>query len=211
MSEGEHVTAENVDHADDARPTPVSPYYAPLWWQPDADNLDDDRSVAAQGEDWTYRIDPIRGEGDEIIGYRISGGDYESGAEFGSARIDGEIGELTMAKAMVAADADYASRYLEAEGFLDGLLDDWDDDDDEGPRTWRNAQGRIVCRVDEPGLDEVEVVATLQDYGDGYDATDRIVAVCLRTLLSYSYTGDRDALLDEIHRLIRFETGSGER
>lgn len=195
----------------DSSRAPVSPYYTPLEWQPDTDNLDDDDALAAAGEDWMYRIAPVRGQHDDIIGYRVSGGDYESGDQFGSAQIGGEIGELTLEMAKAAANADYLSRYLEAEGFLDGLLDDWDDDDDEGPRTRRDAQGRIVCRVDEPGLDEVEVVATLRDYGDGYDAADRSVAVCVRTLLSYSYTGDRDALLDEIHRLIRFEIGSGER
>lgn len=189
-----------------ASPTPVSPFYAPLRWDPDADNFDDDDALAANGEDWTYRIAPVRGKDDDIIGYRVSGGDYESSDEFGSALVGGEIGELTLDKAKAAADAGYASRFREAEGFLDGLLSDWDDDD--GPRIRRNEHGRIVCQIDEPGLDEVEIVATLRDYGDGYDANGRTVSVCLRTLLSYSYNGDRDGLLDEVRRLIQLETHS---
>jgi hypothetical protein len=144
----------------------------------------------------------------DIVGYRVSGGDYESGDEFGSALIGGEIGESTLDKAKFAAEADYASRYREAEGFLDGLLADWDDDD--GPRTRRNEKGRIECQIDEPGLEKVEVVATLRDYGDCYDANERSVSVCLRTLLSHSSNGDREALVDEIRRLIRLETRSGE-
>lgn len=180
---------------------PVSPNYAPLQWEPDADNLDDDGALAAKSEDWTYRIVPVRGNDNEIIGYRVSGGDYESGDQFGTALIGGEIGELTLDKAKVAADANYAARYREAEEFLGSVFGDWDGDD--GPRTWRNERGRIVCRIDEPGLDDVEIVATLRDYGDAYDAKHRRFSVCVRTLLSYSYSGDRDALVDEMRRLIR--------
>lgn len=192
-----------------AVPTPVSPHYAPLQWEPDTDNLDDHGALAAASEDWTYRIAPVRGNSDDIIGYRVSGGDYESGDEFGSALVGREIGELTLDKAKAVADVDYASRFREAEGFLDGLLADWDDDD--GPRTRRNEQGRLVCRIGEPGLNEVEVVATLRDYGDGYDADGLSVSVCLRTLLSYSSNGDCEALVDEVRRLISLETRSGGR
>lgn len=60
------------------------------------------------------------------------------------------IGELTLDIAKAAAAANYASRYCEAEQLLDGLLDDWDDDD--GPRTRRSDPGHFLCRVDEPGI-----------------------------------------------------------
>lgn len=203
------LTPADTDSQSVAGPAPVSPHYAPLQWEPDADNLDDDGALAAQSEDWTYRIVPVRGGDDDIIGYRVSGGDYESGDEFGSALVGGEIGEPTLEKAKLAADANYASRFREAEEFLDQLLGDWNDD--EGQRTRRNERGRILYQVDEAGLDGVEVVATLRDYGDGYDADDRTVSVCLRTLLSHSYNGDRDALVNEIRRLIGLDTGNGGR
>ena len=201
------VSAVGEEHGSAARQTPVSPHYAPLEWERDTDYLDGDDGIAAEGDDWRYTIYPVHGTDDEVIGYRVSGGDYESGDEFGSSLVGGKVGELTLAKAKAAAAADYASRYCEAEGFLDGLIDDWDDDD--GPRTRRNDQGRIVCRVDEPGIEEVEVVATLADY-DRYYASGRSVALSLRTILSFNYNGDRDALLDELRRLIRRDTRSGD-
>lgn len=61
----------------------------------------------------------------------------------------------------------------------------------------------MVCRVNLPDIDEVEVVVTLQDYGDGYDANSRRATVSLRTVLSYSYNGDREGLVDDLRRLIR--------
>lgn len=64
-----------------------------------------------------------------------------------------------------------------------------------------------MCRVDEPGFEEVEVVATLGGC-DGYDVRGRSVTLSLRTILSYSYNGDPGGLLDEVRRLIRMETGS---
>lgn len=193
---GVRATAEEAQGS-----APTSPHYGPLEWGPDADYLDGDDGIAAEGEDWRYTIHPVRGMDDEVIGYRVSGGDCETGSEFGSALVGGSVGELTVVEAKMAAANDYASRYCEAEGFLDGLLDDWEDDD--GPLSRRNPQGRIVCRVDEPGLKEVEVVATLQDYGDEYDAADQRVTVSLRTILGYNHNGDRDALLDEVRGLIR--------
>jgi hypothetical protein len=145
----------------------------------------------------------VRGNNDEIIGFQVSGGDYESGADFGSKLIGGRIGELTLVKAKAAAAEDYASRYREAEQFLDELLDNWDDDD--RPRTRRTDRGCLLCRVDEPSIEEVEVVATLRDC-DSYDVGGRSIALSLRTILSYSYNGDREGLLDELRRLIRRET-----
>jgi hypothetical protein len=185
---------------------PISPHYAPLEWDRDTDYLDGDDCIEAQGDDWRYTISPVRGNNDEVIGFQVSGGDYETGDEFGSSLIGGRVGEPTLIKAKAAAAEDYASRYREAEQFLDDLLDDWDDDDDR-PRTRRNDRGRIVCRVDEPGIEEVEVVATLRDY-DGYNPGGRSVALSLRAILRYSYNGDRDGLLDELRRLIRIETRS---
>jgi len=197
------VAAVNESSESAVGDTPVSPYYAPLEWDQDADYLDGDDGLAAESDDWRYAIHPVHGKNDETIGYRVSGGDSESGAEFGSSLIGGKVGELTLDRAKDAAAADYASRYCEAEHFLHGLLDDWDDDD--GPRTRRSDQGRIVCRVDESGVEEVEVVATLRDYGDHYDVGSRTVALSLRTILGYSDNGDREGLLDWLRSLIRRE------
>jgi len=194
------VAAADEEHGRAARESPVSPHDAPLEWEPDTDYLDGDDGLAAEGDDWRYTIHPVHGTDDEVIGYRVSGGDYESGSEFGSALVGGKVGELTLVEAKAAAAKDYASRYCEAEGFLDGLLDDWEDDD--GPLTRQNDQGHLVCRVDLPGLEEVEVVATLRDY-DGYSSSGQRVSLSLRTILSYSYNGDPGGLLDQVRRLIR--------
>lgn len=118
------MITENGEQSD-ARESPVSPHYAALEWEPDTDYLDGDDGLAAEGDDWRYTIHPVHGADDEVIGYRVSGGDYESGSEFGSSLVGGKIGELTLVEAKAAAARDYASRYREAEGFLDGLLDDW--------------------------------------------------------------------------------------
>ncbi|WP_197379983.1 hypothetical protein [Mycolicibacterium mengxianglii] len=183
---------------------PVSSNYAPLEWG-EGDDVDE---LSAWSDDWTYSITAVRRDDDTIIGYRISGGDVESGDDFGSSLIDGERGERTLEEAKAAAQADYSGRYREADQFLDDLLGDWEDDGN--PMTRRNDQGRIVCRVDEPGIDEVEVVSTLVDYGDGYDAKSRIVSVCLRTLLSFSHNGDSYGLVDDIHRIIRLQLRRGD-
>lgn len=180
---------------------PVSPCYSPLEWDDDTSNLDVGDAIAAQSDDWQYNIWPVTGEGDEIIGYRVSGGDYESGSDLGSSLIDGAPGELTLDAAKSTAQAHYASRYCEAEEFLNGLLDGLEDDD--GPLTRHNEQGRSMCRVDPPGIDEVEVVATLRDEHDDYDVHDRQVTVCLRTLLSCN--GDGAQLLEVIDFIIRRE------
>lgn len=191
----------------DLRPSaklPASPYYAPLEWNPDSDYLDADDGLAADGEDWRYTIEPIRDEDGHIVGYRVHGGDIDSGDELGSLKIDGQSGELTLEAAMAAANENYLDRYLEAETFLDDLLDGWEDED--GVLVRRNERGRLVCRVAEPGVEEVEVVATLRDYGEEYDADSRSVALCLRTILSFSNNGDREALVDDLRRIIRLET-----
>jgi hypothetical protein len=175
-------------------------------WNEDPNNFDNDDAIAAEGHDWTYHICPVRGENDEVIGYQVAGGDFESGDHhFGSSLVDGEPGELTLQKAKASAQANYASRYLEADKFLDGLLGDWEDDD--GLRTRWNELGRIMCRVDELEIGEVEVVATLQDYGDGYNAGNCRVTVCLRTILSWE--SDPGGLLDELHQIIRREIQRG--
>ncbi|WP_158019429.1 hypothetical protein [Mycolicibacter sinensis] len=139
--------------------------------------------MEAKGDDWTYRICPVRGNGDHILGYLVSGSDYESGAEFGSSLIDGEPGELTLQGAKALAETDYADRYREAEGFLAGALEHWDGDN--GPRYRRNEHGNILFQTDEP-VDEVEVVATLKDFFDDYDPDAGRVTVCLRTILSWN-------------------------
>lgn len=182
---------------------PVSSNYAPLDWGED-DDIDE---LSAWSDDWTYSITAVRRDDDAIIGYRISGGDIESGDDLGSLLIEGERGERTLEEAKASAQADYAGRYREADQFLDDLLGDWEDDDGN-PMTRRTDQGRIVCRVNEPGIDEVEVVSTLVDYGDGYDAKSRIVSVCLRTLLSFSHHGDPGGLVDDIHRIVRLQLRS---
>jgi hypothetical protein len=52
----------------------------------------------------------------------VVGGDDESGDEFGSSLIGGEVGERTLAEAKTAAQADYGARYREADQVLDALL-----------------------------------------------------------------------------------------
>ncbi|KQY07962.1 hypothetical protein ASD37_08290 [Mycobacterium sp. Root135] len=176
-----------------------------LIWDRDAAHLDGDDFLEAQGDDWKYTIYPVCGHDGETIGYHVSGGDNDSRDDIGSTLLYGKRGELTLPKARAAAEANYVSRYREAEQFLDDLLDDWEDDDGD-PLTRRNDSGRIVCRVDVAGIDEVEVVVTLHDYGDGFDATSRRATVSLRTVLAYSYNGDREGLIDDLGRLIRLES-----
>jgi hypothetical protein len=174
-----------------------------LFWERDVDSIDADDSLEAQGEDWRYVIHPAIGVDGDIIGYHLTGGDNDSSDDIGSVLIDGKRGELTLADAKAAAEANYRERYLEAQQFLDELLGDWEDDD--GTRCRRNAQGLIVCRVDEPDADEVEVAVTLRDYADCYDASTRCATVSLRTVLSFSFNGDRSGLVYEIRRLMRLE------
>lgn len=99
-----------------------------LIWDRDAQSLDDDDYLEAQGDDWRYIIHPLHGPDGRTVGYRISGGDNDSSEEIGSSIIDGKKGELTLPKAKAAAEANYASRYREAEQFLDELLDGWEDE-----------------------------------------------------------------------------------
>ncbi|QRY53812.1 hypothetical protein [Mycolicibacterium septicum] len=190
-----------------ASAVPVTGHYAPLVWDGDTDGLDEGGVLEAEGDDWRYTIDPVQGSDGAIAGYHVSGRDCESGDQIGSVQIDGKRGELTLETAKAAADANYASRYCEAEQFLDELLDDWEDDD--GVRNHRNEQGGIVCPMNELDVDEVEVVVTLADYGDGYDPASRSVTVCLRTVLSFSANGDPGGLVDDLRRLIRLEVQRG--
>lgn len=97
---------------------PVAANYSPLQWDADRDSLEEDEALTAQGDDWRYEISPICGDFGEVLGYRVSGGDIDSGDQFGSSLINGEIGELTVAQAKAFAEANYADRYLEAEGLL---------------------------------------------------------------------------------------------
>ena len=167
--------------------TRLAANYSQLVWDSDAESLEEGDVLKAQGDDWTYEISPIYGDDGEVRGYRVSGGDIDSGDTFGSSMIDGEFGELTLAKAKTAAEAHYAARYLEAEALLEGLAE-------------RDERGKLVCQVDESGVNKVEVVSTLRDEGDYYDVRGR-VTICLRTILSCG--GDRGVLLDELRRIIR--------
>lgn len=176
-----------------------------LIWNRDVHSIDGDDSLEAQGEDWRYAIYPALGPDGNIIGYHVTGGDIDSSDDIGSVMIDGKRGELTLAEAKAAAEANYADRYREAERFLDDLLGDWDDDD--GTSTCRSNDGRIICQADDPDVDGVEVVVTLQDYADAYDSATRRAFVCLRTVLSYSYNGDAGGLIDFVRQLVRLGDG----
>lgn len=194
---------------DSACEEPSSPCYTPLEWEADGDYLDGDDGIAAQGDDWRYNIHPVHDDDGTTVGYRVSGGDFESGTtDFGTALVKGKIGELSIDKAKAVAEADYRTRHLEVEQFLTTLLDAYEDDD--GVRTRRTDAGQFLCRVDESGVDEVEVAATLSDW-DGYDPGSRTAILSLRTILIYYNNGDREALLDEVRRLVRLKvqaTGS---
>jgi hypothetical protein len=61
--------------------------------------------------------------------------------------------------------------------------------DNGNPLSRRDAQGRIFCRVGELG-GEIEIVATLVDCGDFFDAAAHRWAVCTRSVLAYLYSGD---------------------
>ncbi|MCZ0727261.1 hypothetical protein [Mycolicibacterium iranicum] len=111
---------------------------------------------------------------------------------------------MTLADAKAAAESNYKERRCEAEQFLDDLLGDWNDDD--GTWTRRDDDVRVICRAKDPNVDGIQVAITLRDYVDGYDAATRCATVSLRTVLSYSYNGDPGGLIDEIRRLIYFET-----
>lgn len=198
------VVSPTNEGTEAAQAAPVSPHYRQLQWVADDRDTDDD-GLIAEGDDWTYSIGPVRQGADEVIGYRVSGGNNESGTtKFGSSLVGGMPGELTLEKAKAVAQQDYSSRYLEADRFLDGLLCDLADDD--GPRTRRNDRGRIMCRIDDPGIDEVEVVSTLEDYGDGYDAVNRRVTICLRTLMICN--SDPGVLLEVVDHILRRQARS---
>lgn len=192
--------AEYIEPSRVTEAVPVFAPHAPLEWG----DGDDDDEITAQSDDWRYTITAVRGD-DTIIGYHISGGDIESGDDFGSVQIDGHRGERTLEDAKAAAQADYAERYGEADQFLDDLLS-YQEDDDGNPLAQRNGDGQLMLRIDEFGIQEVEVVATLRDYGDGYDVASRTVSVCLRTVLAYNYQGDGGGLVDQIRTLIQLET-----
>lgn len=159
--------------------------YSPLQWDNDARSLMQGEVITAQSDDWTYEVSPICGDDDEVIGYRVTGGDFESGDRFGSSLIRGEIGEFTLSDAKAAAEANYAARYREAEDLLADLCE-------------RDEYGRLVCQLDETGVEKVGVVATLRDWGDRYNA-DGTVTICLRTILTCS--GDPSVLRDEVRRI----------
>ncbi|MCV7421391.1 hypothetical protein H7K45_12640 [Mycobacterium yunnanensis] len=203
----ERIAARETGETPAGHSPPTSSVAHQLTWDRDADYLDADDSLEAQGDDWRYTIYPVPGREGETVGYHVSGGDNDSNDEIGSLVLDGRRGELTLPEARAAAEANYASRYREAEQFLDEILDG-SEDDDGVPLTRRNDHGNIMCRVDEAGVNEVEVVVTLRDYGDGYDAANRRVTVSLRTVLSYTYNGDREGLVDDVRRLIRLESPS---
>lgn len=175
-----------------------------LIWERDIDSIDADAILEAQGEDWRYAIYPALGPDGDTVGYHVTGGDNDSGDDIGSVIIHGKKGELTLAEAKAAAEANYADRVREAEQLLDDLLGDWDDD---GTQTRRSDDGRIICLANDLDIDGVESVVTLQDYVDTYDSATRRATVCLRTVLSYSDSGDAGGLVDFVRQLIRLDTG----
>lgn len=182
---------------------PVSPHYRPLEWGRNEPDPDPDDEITADGDDWTYRIAPIISDEESVIGYRVSGGDYESGSDLGTELIDGARGERTLEGAKAAAEEDYASRYVEVEGLLHNTLDGYEDE--SGNRTHVNKQGRVVCPVSVPGLTEVKIVVTLVDEADSYDAVNSQLTLCLRTLIRCD--GDPGLLVENIEFYIARYTG----
>jgi hypothetical protein len=159
---------------------------------PDCDGDDDALTAQASDDDWTYHICPIRGDGGEIVGYRVSGGDTESGERLGFFQPGGELVKPTLAEAKAAAEASYAERFNEVDGFLDAFLDNGQDD---GLHIWRD--GAVFCQIDESDPDGIQIDVTLKDYGDsgGHGA----VTLCFRTI---SGCFDRHSLVEEVRGLV---------
>jgi hypothetical protein len=165
---------------------------------PDCDGDDDALTAQASDDDWTYHICPIRGVGGEIVGYRVTGGDAESGERLGFLQPSGELIKPTLAQAKSAAEASYAERFNEIGGFLDDFLDNGQND---GLHIWRDG-GTVFCQIDESDPDGIQIEVTLEDYGDsgGYGA----VTLCFRTISGCM--GDRRALVDEVRRTLGIDT-----
>jgi len=157
---------------------PVSPFYEPLKWSSD-ELIDQDDRIEAEGDDWTYEIWTVTDDDGEIR-YQIRGGDMEESEDIGWRD--------TLRGAKAAAQANYAARYLEVEKMLFDVVSSYEDDYGN-PLTRRDEQGRLFCRVEKLG-GEIEIVATLVDYGDSFDAAAHRWTVCLRSVLAYQYSGD---------------------
>ncbi len=188
--------AENLHMNDSGAEAPAGS----LDWEwdeecPHCDGEKDTLAAQASGDDWIYCICPIRKDGGEIIGYRVSGGDVESGEMLSFFQPSGQLIKPTLAKAKATAEASYAERFAEVDGFLDAFLDKGQDD---GLHIWRD--GAVFCQIDESDPDGIQVDVTLKDYGDsgGYGA----VTLCFRTI---SGCFDRQSLVDEVRRLLHYD------
>jgi hypothetical protein len=160
---------------------------------PDCDRDEDALTAQWLDDDWTYHICPIRGDGGEIVGYRVSGGDAESGDMLGFLQSSGELVKPNLAEVKAAAEASYRERINEVDGFLDEFLDNGQDD---GLHIWRD--GAVFCQIDESDPDGIQIDVTLKDYRDsgGYGS----VTLCFRTISGCM--GDRPALTEVVRELV---------
>ena len=187
-------------HSPDQRAVTTSDRYASnclLDWTEDWESQwgydnDEDVVIAAEVDFRTYYICPVRDDDGEILGYRIAFGDVESGYDWiGEVAIDGEPGERSLEDAKAIADAhceswlrevvDYQST-LEHDLFI--VVSGWKDR--EGNPRIRRDERRIFYRSDDPGVGEIEIVATVDEFDDGFDAPTRRWIVSGSTLSNSS-------------------------
>lgn len=157
-----------------------------LWsddeWSEYSENED---AIVAEDGDRKFHIWPVRGDDDEIFGYRIEVGNLESGyRSLGSAEIQGDLGELTLHGAKAAAEAEVQSQLEEVNVALKALVSDWKDRAGN-PRIRFDATGAMFYPVDESGDVEIRIFAGT-DYEDRFDPAERSWMVGWDNLFNHS-------------------------
>ena len=134
-----------------------------------SDNAD---AIVAEDGDRTFHVWPVRGDVDEILGYRIVLDISESGDSFlGSVEIQGELGELTLHDAKAVADAEGESLLDELQLALRAVVSGWKDRAGN-LRVRFDSTGGMFYPVGEGGGLEIHIFAGT-DYEDMFDATRR--------------------------------------